>query len=70
MRSPIADRKRVDEAVSGNVAAGIGEGGRVPAVANRRIATIRAAATTVQDGRDTSTPAARSRAEKANLLGG
>ncbi len=50
MRSRRADRKRVGEAVSGNVAAAIGEGGRVSAVANRRIATIRAAATIVQDG--------------------
>jgi hypothetical protein len=70
VRSPRADRKRVGEAVSGNVAVDIGEGGRMPAVANRRIATIRAAATIVQDGRDTSTPAARSRADEPDLLGG
>ncbi len=62
-----AECRRVGEAVSGNAAADIGEGGPAPAVASWRIATIRAAAASVQDGRATSSAAARLRAEKLEL---
>jgi len=62
---PGSDGKRVGETAFGGAAADIGKADPAPAMVNRRIAAVPAAATIARGNRGTSGPAARSRAEKS-----